>query len=106
MAIVHATDETFETEVLKNTKPVLVDFWAAWCSPCRMIAPHLEKLAEENPAVQVVKVDVDAHQKYASEAGVRGIPTIVLYKNGKEVDRVVGLDLNGLKSLATKATQA
>ncbi len=85
------TDSTFETDVVKSSKPVLVDFWAEWCAPCRALAPILEEVAEEMTAkLNVVKLDVDSNQKTAAQFGIRGIPTMVLFKNGNPVDQIVG----------------
>lgn len=85
------SDANFDSEVLKSQKPVLVDFWATWCGPCRAIAPVLEQLAEENSAkLKVAKLDVDEAGATASEYGVMSIPTLVIFKGGKEVERVVG----------------
>ncbi|HUG56165.1 MAG TPA: thioredoxin [Candidatus Limnocylindrales bacterium] len=84
------TDGTFEQEVLKSDKPVLVDFWAAWCGPCRMVAPVLEEIASENEKVKIVKLDVDANPLTAGKFGVRAIPTMILFKDGREAQRLVG----------------
>lgn len=84
------TDQNFEQEVLKADKPVLVDFWAAWCGPCRMVAPVLEELAAENEKVKIVKLDVDANPISAGRFGVRAIPTMILFKDGREAQRLVG----------------
>ncbi len=85
------TDATFEQEVLQASVPTLVDFWAAWCGPCRMIAPIVEEIAKEYAGrVQVVKMDVDANPRTPARLGIMGIPTLILFKNGREVDRVVG----------------
>ncbi len=85
------TDATFETEVVKAGLPVLVDFWAPWCGPCRAVAPVVDELATEfDGQVKFVKVNTDEHSANASKLGIRGIPTLLLYKGGKEADRVVG----------------
>lgn len=84
------TDQTFEQEVLKSDTPVLVDFWATWCGPCRMVAPVLEEIAGENDKVKIVKLDVDANPITAGRFGVRSIPTMILFKSGKEAKRLVG----------------
>ena len=90
--IAHAdTPTAFDTEVLQSTVPVVVDFWAAWCGPCRMVAPELEKLAEAHGgAVKVVKVDVDANGAVASRYGIQGIPTIALFRDGQQIAQSVG----------------
>jgi thioredoxin 1 len=85
------TDPTFETEVLKSDQPVLVDFWATWCGPCRMVGPVLEQIAtEQGERLRIVKLDVDASPITAGRFGVRSIPTMILFKNGRETQRVVG----------------
>lgn len=92
MSVVHADDTTtFQTEVLDSTVPVVVDFWAAWCGPCRAVAPELEALAQQyGDAIKVVKVDVDANPAVASAYGIRGIPTIGLFQAGELTGQVVG----------------
>ena len=88
---VHVSDEEFEQTVLKADKPVLVDFWAPWCGPCKMIAPAVEELAKEyDGKAMVAKVNTDEHPLWASRFGIMGIPTLIVFHGGKEVDRVVG----------------
>lgn len=90
--LTHATDADFQREVLEADGLVIVDFWAEWCAPCRMLAPMFEKLAGEFAGrLKFVKVDVDASPDAPNQHGVRGIPTLILFRNGQEVDRVVGV---------------
>ncbi|MCS7053566.1 MAG: thioredoxin [Ignavibacterium sp.] len=85
------TDQNFEEEVIKSELPVLVDFWAVWCGPCKMIAPIVEQLAEELAGkVKVGKLDVDSNQETSIKYGIRGIPTLLIFKNGQVVDTIVG----------------
>jgi thioredoxin 1 len=88
---VEVTDTTFDEEVIKSDAPVLVDFWADWCAPCKMIAPIVEELAEEfDGKVKFAKMDVDSNPKTPTQYGIRGIPTLLIFNGGKPVDQVVG----------------
>jgi thioredoxin 1 len=88
---VEVTDATFEEEVIKADTPVLVDFWADWCAPCKIIAPIVEELAEEYEGrIKFGKVDVDANPRVATSYGIRGIPTLLIFNAGEPVDQVVG----------------
>jgi thioredoxin 1 len=85
------TDQTFESQVLNSGKPVLVDFWAEWCGPCRALAPKLEEIANEmGEKVQIVKVNVDENHQTPGRYGIRGIPAMILFKGGQEVGQLVG----------------
>jgi len=89
--IVHLQDATFETEVLKSSIPVLVDFWAPWCGPCRAIAPVLEEIADAYAGkVKVGKMNVDEHTRVASKYQITAIPTLLLFKNGQVVQQIIG----------------
>jgi len=91
MAALHLTDQSFEQEVLKSNIPVLVDFWAEWCGPCRMIAPIVDEISKEYEGkLKVAKLNVDQAQQTAITYGVMSIPTLIFFKNGKPVDQVVG----------------
>ncbi|RLJ65665.1 thioredoxin [Lacinutrix venerupis] len=86
------TDANFEETVLNSDKPVMVDFWAAWCGPCRMVGPIIDQISEEYDGKAVVgKLDVDANQEFAAKYGVRNIPTVLVFQNGKVVGRQVGV---------------
>ena len=91
MNLVEVTDSNFQNEVLKSDTPVLLDFWAEWCGPCKMIAPVVEELAKEyDGKLKVGKVDVDANQQTSMQYGVRSIPTLLIFKGGKVVDQLIG----------------
>jgi thioredoxin 1 len=88
---VHITDDTFEAEVVQSAVLAIVDFWAPWCAPCHMIAPILEEIAEEyDGQLKVAKLDVDQNPKVATQFGVMSIPTMILFKDGEAVERLIG----------------
>jgi thioredoxin 1 len=88
---IEITDANFEQEVLKSDKPVLVDFWAVWCGPCKMIAPVVEELAREyDGKLKVGKLDVDHNPQVSMQLGIRSIPTLMVFKNGKVVEQIIG----------------
>jgi thioredoxin 1 len=90
--IVTLTDSNFDPEVIKSGTPVLVDFWAEWCGPCKMVAPILDELATEyNGKLKIGKVNIDDYQSLAGQYGIRAIPTLLIFKQGQVVDQVVGL---------------
>jgi len=101
--VIHVTDAAFDEEVLKAQLPVLVDFWATWCGPCMMIAPALDKIAQNYKGkLKVVKVNVDENMKIPARYGISGIPTLYLFKGGEIKERKVGyLSLNELESFVT-----
>ncbi len=85
------TDQSFETDVLQSNDPVLVDFWAAWCAPCRMLSPTIDRIAQDfSGRAKVVKLNVDDNRETSAKYGIRGIPTLLLFKNGELRDQVVG----------------
>lgn len=91
MAIIEVTKDTFEAEVLKSEKPVLADFNAAWCGPCRMLKPMLEEIAGETDAFKIVSINIDDEDELADEYDVSSIPCLLVFKGGEEIDRSVGL---------------
>ncbi len=91
MSVLHITKENFEQEVLNSDKPVLLDFWASWCGPCRMLAPILEQLAEEHPEVKVGKVNTDEQMELATKFGIMSIPALFVMKDGKITNQSVGV---------------
>ena len=95
MAVVHVTNQNFQGEVINSEKTVLLDFWAAWCGPCRMVSPVVEQIAQENPNIKVGKVNVDEQQELAASFRVMSIPTLVVIKNGKVIKQSVGAKSKG-----------
>ena len=104
-SLIHVNDKNFASEVLNSTMPVLVDFWATWCGPCRSISPIVEELAKEfTGKVKMTKLNVDESPATPSQYGVRGIPTLILFKGGKILDQIVGaVPKARLKSMIEKA---
>ncbi|MFH1050832.1 MAG: thioredoxin [bacterium] len=88
---IHITESTYQSEVLESNIPVVIDFWATWCGPCKMIAPSIEEMASEfEGKAKICKVDVDNNQSIAVQLGIRSIPTVMIFKGGKVVDTIVG----------------
>jgi thioredoxin 1 len=103
--VIAVTDASFETEVLKAEKPVVVDFWAAWCAPCRIVAPMIDEIADTyGSKVKVCKVDVDGNSDMPRKYGIRSIPAILLFKDGVVVDQVIGANGAQIKSMVEKNT--
>lgn len=90
MAVIELTSENFETEVLKSQLPVLVDFWADWCGPCKMMTPVVDEIAEENDDIKVGKVNVDEQPELVSKYGVMSIPTLIAFKDGEIIKKEIG----------------
>ena len=90
MALPEVTDNNFQADVVENDTPTLVDFWAPWCGPCRMVSPLLEQIDSERDDLRVVKLNVDDNQQTAAQFGVMSIPTMILFKNGQAVHQIVG----------------
>ena len=90
MSVKVITKDNFDAEVLKETKTVLLDFWASWCGPCRMVSPIIDEIANERSDISVGKVNVDEQPELAAKFGVMSIPTLIVFKNGEEIDRSVG----------------
>ena len=90
MAVVNITNANYKEEVLESDKKVLVDFWAPWCGPCRMVSPIVEEIAEENAAIKVAKINIDEQPQLASQYGVMSIPTLMVFENGDIADKAVG----------------
>jgi thioredoxin 1 len=90
MSVLQISNANFETEVLRADRPVLVDFWASWCGPCRMVAPVVEEIAAEHPEVKVCKINVDEQPQLAAQCGIMSIPTLLVFKDGKVANEMVG----------------
>ena len=98
--ILALSDDNFDEEVLKESRPVLVDFWAAWCAPCRMIAPVIEEIAQNyGSKIKVAKFDVDSNSKVPNQYGIRSIPTVLLFKDGQVAEQVIGANAAEIKRI-------
>ncbi|MEG0291284.1 MAG: thioredoxin [Anaerovoracaceae bacterium] len=103
MSVLHITGNDFEKEVINSDKKVLVDFFATWCGPCKMVSPVLEELAAELDDVKICKIDIDESKEFAITNGIMSVPTLMVYENGQLVNKAVGaLDKAGLKQLLGK----
>ena len=91
MSVMELNTTNFEKEVIESEKPVLVDFWASWCGPCRMLSPVVDEIAEENPQVKVCKVNVDEQEELALRFGIMSIPTLLVFRNGELTEQSVGV---------------
>ena len=91
MSVIDITSSNFENEVLSSDQTVLIDFWASWCMPCKMLSPVVDEIAEENPEIKVGKVNVDEQPELAEKFGVMSIPTLIVFKNGQNIDSSVGV---------------
>ncbi len=90
MSVIHVTKDTFEKEVLQSEQSVLLDFWASWCGPCRMVSPVLDEIAAERPDIKVCKVNVDEEAQLATQYNIMSIPTLMVFKNGEKTNQALG----------------